>query len=104
MSLTAEDIYQIRQVVREEVEHVVEEKVSPLRGDIKALSNDVKEIYAMLSDLEKQMREIKKASARLEQANPADKAFIKLDLEQKMLKMNTLLLATAKQVGLTLPR
>jgi hypothetical protein len=40
MSLTYDDIQQIKTVVNDAVE--------PLRGDILALTNDVKDIYAML--------------------------------------------------------
>lgn len=90
MSLTQEDLLQIRQIVREEVDYVVGEKLRPLEGELKALSNDIKEIYAML--------------ARLNGATITDKAFQKLELEQKLLKLNAELLTAAKQAGIKLPR
>jgi hypothetical protein len=45
MSLSYDDLQAIRTIV--------EETVNPLRGDIEALSNDVKDIYEMISDLQK---------------------------------------------------
>jgi hypothetical protein len=44
MSLTQDDLLQIR--------GVVEGVVEPLRGDIEALNNDVKEIYGMISEMQ----------------------------------------------------
>lgn len=82
MSLTYDDLQAIRKIV--------EETVNPLRGDIEALNNDIKEIYAMISDL--QGRTI------------PNKQFQKLSLEEKLLKLNSELLAAAKQAGITLPR
>jgi ABC-type phosphate transport system auxiliary subunit len=82
MSLTYDDLQAIRKIV--------EETVSPLRGDIEALNNDIKEIYAMISDLQSKM--IPNAQ------------FQKLSLEEKLLKLNSELLAAAKQAGITLPR
>ncbi len=82
MSLSQEDLQAIRTIV--------EETVNPLRGDIEALNNDIKEIYVMISDLQK-----KALSAN---------QFQKLSLEEKLLKLNSELLAAAKQAGITLPR
>lgn len=45
MSLTQEDLLQIRTLVREEVTSVVSRELEPLRGEIQALRNDIKEIY-----------------------------------------------------------
>lgn len=42
MSLTHDDLQAIR--------NIVEVTVNPLRGDIEALNNDIKEIYAIISD------------------------------------------------------
>lgn len=82
MSLTYDDLQAIR--------NIVEETVNPLRGDIEALNNDIKEIYAMISELQSKMI--------------PDKQFQKLSLEEKLLKLNSELLAAAKQAGITLPR
>ena len=45
MSLTYKDLNAIRTVV--------EETVDPVKGELKALSSDIKEIYTMLADLQK---------------------------------------------------
>lgn len=42
--------------------------------------------------------------ADLQKAKLPDKQFKKLTLEQKLLKLNTELLATAKEAGISLPR
>ena len=86
MSLTANDLLEIRTVVREEVN----EAVSTIDGKLKAIENDVKEIYKMISGL--QHSGITKPS------------FKKLTIENKLLRLNTELIEAAKQVGITLPR
>ena len=48
MSLTHEDLQQIRVVMREEIDRVF----IPLEGEVKALREDVKEIYKMLEEFE----------------------------------------------------
>ncbi len=69
MSLTKEDFSQlrlvireevrpivrqeVRLVVREEVESILEEKLEPIRGEIQALRNDVKELFVIVGNLEK---------------------------------------------------
>ena len=64
MSLSSEDLQAIRKVV--------EEAIHPVRGDIEALTNDVKEIYEMLAKL---------------QTNPEGReSFEKLSIEKKLLK------------------
>lgn len=82
MGLTTDDLAKLRTVVQEEVQ--------PLAGVVTALENDIKEIYAMLSRMEKQLF-------------PA-KAFEKLSVERKSFKINRDLLATAKAAGVVLPR
>jgi hypothetical protein len=82
MSLSYDDLQAIRTIV--------EETVNPLRGDIEALSNDIKDIYEMI--------------AKLQNNQTPDKQFQKLNLEAKLLKLNSELLAAAKQAGITLPR
>lgn len=61
-----------------------------LEGRVEALESDVKDIYLMLADLQK--------------AQLPDMQFKKLNLEQKLLKINAELLATAKEAGISLPR
>jgi peptidoglycan hydrolase CwlO-like protein len=46
MSLTYEDLQAIR--------GIVEETVNPIQGDIEVLSNDIKEIYGKLADVQKE--------------------------------------------------
>lgn len=46
--LTKSDITQIRGVVREEVEMVVEEQIDPLKKDVKILKKSVKKIEKTL--------------------------------------------------------
>lgn len=46
--LTKSDIEQIRGVVREEVEMVVEEQIDPLKKDVKILKKSVKKIEKTL--------------------------------------------------------
>lgn len=45
MSLTYDDLQAIR--------NIVEETVSPVKGDLEALGNDIKEIYDMITNLQK---------------------------------------------------
>lgn len=45
MSLTGEDLLQIRQIMTE----VVDMRLEPIQGELIALDNDVKEIYDILS-------------------------------------------------------
>jgi len=82
MSLTSTDLADIRSILKEELE--------PIRGDLEALTNDVKEIYKMISTLQ--------------QSVITDKAFEKLSLEQKILTLNAELISAAKQAGIELPR
>jgi uncharacterized protein (UPF0335 family) len=86
MSLTHEDLQEIRSIVRDVVEPLIE----PLANEIKALRNDIKDIYDMI--------------AELQSATITDKAFKKRSLEEKLLTLNAELLAAAKQAGITLPR
>ncbi len=98
MSLTHDDLSQIRTIVRDEVRSIVREevdsvltqKLKPIEGEIQALRNDIKEIYAMI--------------AKLEKGTITDRSFEKLTLEEKLLHLNAELLAAAKQAGITLPR
>ena len=94
MNLTSDDLQAIREVIKTEltitVREAVKEELRPISGELEALRNDVKEIYGMLSGLEGKVA--------------PDEQFSKLSLEQKLLKLNSELLAAAKQAGVTLPR
>lgn len=81
MSLSYEDLQAIRKVV--------EETIHPVRGDIEALTNDIKEIYEMLADLQK--------------IPEGSEPFKKVSIEKKLLKLHTELIEAAKQAGITLP-
>ena len=54
MSLTTGDLQQIRnivqEVVRSDVAQMLDSRLKPLKGEIKALRNDIKEIYIMIAD------------------------------------------------------
>lgn len=81
MSLSKDDLQAIRQVVKE--------VISPLEGKLEALENDVKEIYSMLSELQK---------------NPKDStSFRKPNIEAKLLSLHDDLIEAAKQAGIVLP-
>ncbi|HJP81180.1 MAG TPA: hypothetical protein VJ841_02200 [Candidatus Saccharimonadales bacterium] len=98
MSLTSSDLNEIRNIVESVVSNVVEsvvsrqldERLRPLQGEIEALRNDVKEIYGMIAELQSKIE--------------PDSTFQKMTIEQKLLKLNTELLAAAKQAGISLPR
>lgn len=86
MSLTQDDLQEIRGVVQS----VVEPLIKPLSNEIQALRNDIKDIYDMISELQS--------------STITDKEFKKRSLEEKLLTLNAELLAAAKQAGITLPR
>lgn len=90
MSLTQDDLQQIRTIVHETVEAIVTPMLEPLANEIKALRTDIKEIYVML--------------AKLQSSAITDEEFKKRSLEEKLLTLNAELLAAAKQAGITLPR
>jgi hypothetical protein len=81
MSLTYDDLQAIRTIV--------EETVSPIKGDLEALGNDIKEIYEMIANLQKN--------------SPGKPSSQKLNLEEKILNLHTDLIEAAKQAGVTLP-
>lgn len=81
MSLSYDDLQAIRKIV--------EETVEPIRGDIEALSNDIKEIYEMIAGLQK--------------AVGGNVSFQKLSIEKKILRLHAELVEAAKQAGITLP-
>jgi ABC-type phosphate transport system auxiliary subunit len=81
MGLSYDDLQAIRTIV--------EETVNPLRGDIEALSNDIKDIYEMIDDLQK--------------AIGVNGSFEKLSIEKKILRLHAELVEAAKQAGVSLP-
>jgi hypothetical protein len=81
MSLTYDDLQAIREIVQE--------TVKPIQGDLTALSNDIKEIYDMIADLQKDSSSMPLSS--------------KLSIEQKILRLHADLIEAAKQAGVTLP-
>jgi hypothetical protein len=82
MSLTREDLQQI--------EAIFDRKLDPVLGELKALREDTKEIYSMIT--------------RLQAGVMADSDFSKKSLEEKLLTLDAELLAAAKQAGIVLPR
>jgi hypothetical protein len=94
MNLTNDDLQAIRGIIKDEVSSIVrstiKEELRPISGELEALRNDIKEIYDMLSELESKVA--------------PDTRFTKLSLEQKLLRLNSELLAAAKQAGISLPR
>jgi len=81
MSLSYDDLQAIRSIV--------EETVNPIRGDIEALSNDIKDIYEMITELQKK--------------SESDEPFRKLSIEKKLLTLHAELVEAARQAGVTLP-
>lgn len=105
MSLTQNDLQEIRSIVRTEVQDIVrsevrsevhsaivplDKKLDAIAGRVETLKNDVKEIYKMLSELLKNQQSTNK--------------FLKLSLQDKILKTYKELILTAKQAGVVLPR
>lgn len=80
MSLSYEDLQAIRKIV--------EETVDPIKGELEALGNDIKEIYNMLSRVQK---------------SPDSIHIQRPSLEEKILKLHAELIEAAKQAGVTLP-
>jgi cell shape-determining protein MreC len=81
MSLSYDDLQAIRKIV--------EEAVSPIRGDIETLGNDIKDIYETIAELQKTVG--------------SNESFQKLSIEKKILKLHAELIEAAKQAGVTLP-
>lgn len=101
MSLTDNDLGQIRQIVRDEARVIVREEIDSaisarieprfdkMEGNLEALENDIKEIYEMLAELQKHARPVAH--------------FEKYNLEQKILESYHGVLAIAKEAGVKLP-
>lgn len=80
MSLSYKDLQEIRKIV--------EETVQPIAGELEALGSDIKEIYSMISELQK---------------TPRNTSIQKLSLENKILKLHADLVEAARQAGVKLP-
>jgi len=80
MSLSYDDLQAIRKIV--------EETVDPIKGELEALGNDIKEIYGMIASIQK---------------SPDATNLHKLNLEEKILKLHSDLVEAANQAGITLP-
>lgn len=83
-----------RVIVREELESSITTRIEPrfdgLGRRIEALDNDIKEIYTMISELQKLTRQVAH--------------FEKYDLEQKILSSYKNIISIAKVAGISLPR
>ena len=90
MSLTTNDLEEIRNIVESGLNKQNVEVIKPIQGELIAIRNDIKDIYCMISDLQ--------------HSTITDKDFKKLTLEKKLLTLNAELLSAAKQAGITLPR
>jgi hypothetical protein len=86
MSLTQDDLQQIGALFDDKLDR----KLVPIINELKALREDIKEIYAMITELQA--------------STITDSKFSKKSLEDKLLTLNAELLAAAKQAGVTLPR
>jgi hypothetical protein len=89
MSLTTDDLGEIRTIIESALTKQSSDVIKPLQDEIRALRNDIKEIYAMLADLQK--------------TSTSENSFQKLSLEKKILKLHTELVYAARQAGITLP-
>lgn len=90
MSLTTNDLEEIRNIVESALTKQTNEAIKPIQSELKALRNDIKEIYDMIAELQGKIL--------------PEKQFQKLSVEQKLLKLNSELLFAAKQAGIQLPR
>lgn len=125
MSLTKQDLVDIRGVVLDALDVAVNPRLDVIESDIDELKTDVSELKSDFSELKSDMRKVKKSLENLEgrvealesdvreiylmqknlqKSQAPNKQFNKLTLEQKLLKINAELLATAKEAGISLPR
>jgi archaellum component FlaC len=93
MSLSESDLHNIRGIVEDAIQKAIE----PIKGGLAAIRNDIKEIYDRLVKIENRLDKIE---YRL---NIMDKNFEKLSTEQKILRMYSDLIKTAKITGVRLP-
>ena len=89
MSLTTNDLQQIRNIVESAISSQTKEFIIPLQNEVEALRNDIKEIYDIIAELKKSIE-------------PA-KHLKKLTVEEKILQIHAELVEAAKQAGVVLP-
>lgn len=89
MSLTTNDLDEIRNIIESSLAKQSQEVIKPIQGELEALGNDIKEIYEMIADIQKNSK--------------SRQSFQKLSLEEKLLNLHTDLVEAAKQAGVTLP-
>lgn len=90
-------------VLKDDVQ-VLKEDVSILKSDMRHVKASLENLEGRVKALEADIKEIYLMQSQMEHASIGDKKFAKLTLEQKLLKLNSALLATAKDAGITLPR
>jgi hypothetical protein len=90
MSLTSSELLEIRNIIESALTKQTNEAITPIQGELEALRNYVKDIYEMIAELKKNVM--------------PGRQFQKLSLEEKLLRLNSELLAAAKQAGVKLPR
>ena len=88
VSVLKADVSTLKTEVREVKTDIrqIKEHLGSLDGRVEALENDIRELYVMMKK------------------DNTNSTFSKISLEKKLLRLNTELLQTAKQAGVTLPR
>jgi peptidoglycan hydrolase CwlO-like protein len=89
MSLTTNDLNEIKNIVESALSKQSSEVIRPIQDEVEALRNDIGEIYDMIANLQK--------------TSKTKQAFQKLSLEDKILDLHTDLVEAAKQAGVRLP-
>jgi hypothetical protein len=89
MSLTTDDLNDIKNIIESALTTQSNEVIKPIQGELEALGNDIKEIYEMIADIQKNSK--------------GKQSFQKLSLEEKLLNLHTDIVEAAKQAGVTLP-
>lgn len=89
MSLSTNDLSEIRDIIESALARQSEEVIKPLQSELEALRNDIKDIYDMIVEL---------------QNNQTNGNFTKLSLEQQILDLNSKLVIAARKAGVSLPR
>ena len=118
MSLTTDDLRQIRDIFESSLARYTDEAVKPIQNELAAIRNDLKEIYdrlisletrmtsmeGIMTNMEGRMTNMEGRMTRLESKIMPEKEFEKLTVKQKLLRLNSELLIAAKQAGVSLPR
>lgn len=55
MSLNSNDLLEIRTIIESALTKQTNEVIMPLRGELEALRNDIKDIYKMIAELQRDM-------------------------------------------------